>query len=193
MIIEIIEIVFYSDLYRTQTSEQNQFQYNPWNAEQGFRNKTLSENPYSFPRPFLGEFNKQLFWFCYTTRVVTVNSVKSSTDNGLLYGLILLLNANTKERYCSIESNTGFLVQVHQPNIQPSPLFLGELARNSHETRISITASLDKATPGVKGLPRKVRNCLYQDEQPLEFFGLEQFHTSPISFWKMQFILISII
>lgn len=82
-----------------------------------------------------------------------------------------MLNANTKERYCSIESNSGFVVQVHKPNVQPSPLFLGELARNSHETRISITASLDKASPEVRRLPKTVRNCLFQDEQPLEFFG----------------------
>lgn len=43
-------------LLKTHISEQSEFQYNPWNAEQGFENKTKSNNPYAFPRPFIGKF-----------------------------------------------------------------------------------------------------------------------------------------
>lgn len=174
-------MVFFWDLYRTQTLEQTQFEYNPWNAEKGFHNKTMSDNPYSFPRPFIGEFIELSNSFGFPALALKWLIAKSSTDNGIIYGLILVLHANTKERYCSIESNSGFLVEVGQPNVQPSPFLVGELARNSHETRISITASLEKASPDVRGLPKRVRNCLFQDEQPLEFFGLGyQCHISPL-------------
>lgn len=91
--------------------------------------------------------------------------------NGLTYGVRLILNASTSDRYCSLDWNRGFLVQVHKPHEQAQPRAYGYWAQASHETRIFINPYTLATTTEIKDIPMDIRRCIFQDESPLKFYG----------------------
>lgn len=94
-----------------------------------------------------------------------------STGAGYFYGLRVVLNASTNDQYCSLASNTGFMIQIHSPDEQPLPLYNSHLVQHGYETRIVVSPFLVKVSPKVKSIPKRVRRCFFQDESPLTYFG----------------------
>lgn len=85
-------------------------------------------------------------------------------------GLRVILNGNISNRFCSTNSNSGFLVQIHNVYEQPFPIRYGHIIKNGYETRVVISPHSVRTKVNVRKIPKLVRRCLFQNESPLEFF-----------------------
>lgn len=146
-----------------------------WSPELGFQ-QPVPTNLYSFPRPVTGKTRTTVIQHKVTfTHYNTFDRVACDYPGpqgyGLSYGVRVVLNASTSERYCSFEGNTGFQVQVHKPHEHPQPRTYGHWIQDAHETRLFVEPNVLKTTEMIKDIPMDTRRCIFQDESPLKFFG----------------------
>lgn len=92
------------------------------------------------------------------------------TDAGYAFGLVLILNVNTTERYCSFEPGAGYKVLVHGPHTHPRIHDYSRIVPYEYETRMILTPFILKSESNVRQINVAYRKCLFQDENPLEMY-----------------------
>lgn len=85
-------------------------------------------------------------------------------------GLTLLLDVAEHEYYCSSTNSYGFKVLLHSPNELPKLSHYGTAVANGFETRFVIQPTLSEASYSVRKVPRKIRQCLFENENYLSFY-----------------------
>lgn len=91
-------------------------------------------------------------------------------DAGISAGLKLVLNANSRENYCSSAETTGFKMLVHEPHVHPRVNEHSQLVPVGYESRFSIESFLLEASPSIKKTAFTDRKCLFQEESHLKFY-----------------------
>lgn len=102
------------------------------------------ENKHSYPRPAAG--------------------------TGTKLGLNIVLNANTKDYYCSSTSSYGFKILLHSPIESPKIENFGASISTSFETNIVLTPVLSQASPRIRRVPIETRACIFENENHLKYF-----------------------
>lgn len=97
----------------------------------------------------------------------------SGTGNNL--GLTLVLDVNEKEYFCSSTNSYGFKMLLHSPNELPKIAYYGSAIANGYESRVVIVPTLSEASDSVRKVPRRVRQCLYENENYLSFYRYKSF------------------
>lgn len=85
-------------------------------------------------------------------------------------GLTLILNSNISDYFCSSTKSCGFKVLMHSPNDLPRVSLYGVAIPNGYESRIAISTTLSTATDAVRKIPKNIRQCLFDDENFLDFY-----------------------
>lgn len=155
-------------------SASDSIDMNIWDPESGFNSDEVYTNPYIFPRPFVGMIRRRRTmndfrapWILYYWKALFC---LGSVDVGSGYGLKITLNAETHERYCAVEPGAGFKVLVHEPQDDPHMNEFSLVIPYAHTTRIMVTPFLLEANKDIRRIAVKDRSCLFQDENPLEFY-----------------------
>lgn len=150
-------------------SAESEKLWSRWNADDGFTSDELRHNEYAFPRPVAG--------ILFLTKSMTNGKLKilspfsfDNLDAGMTAGMQLLLNANSKEDYCSSAETTGFKMIVHEPHVHPRVKDFSQLVPLAHESRFIIDSFLLEPLPSIRKTSLNDRKCRFQDENHLEFY-----------------------
>lgn len=101
-----------------------------------------------------------------------------TADTGTGYGLKVTLNADTRERYCSLAPGGGFKLLVHQNHEHPRMDEFSRVIPCAHTTRVIVTPFLLDADDSVRRIAIADRNCLFQEESSLEFYRYVHRHAA---------------
>lgn len=115
-----------------------------WTPEKGYTTEQFLNNRNSYPRPPVG--------------------------TGSTLGLNIILNANVKEYYCSSMNSYGFKILLHSPIESPKISNYGMLVSPGQETQIVITPALAHSSNNIRSVPKKLRACLFENENDLSYF-----------------------
>lgn len=91
-------------------------------------------------------------------------------DAGSSSALQVVLNANSKEDYCSSAYTTGFKMRIHEPHVHPLVNSFSQLVPLSHESQVIIEQFLLSGMKSIRKVPLKDRKCFFHDENPLDFY-----------------------
>lgn len=119
---------------------------NDWSPETGFQSNELKHSKYGYPRPGLG--------------------------SGKELGLMLILNAEIDEYYCSSTSGYGFKVLMNSPHELPEIDSYGLGIASGFESRIVLTPQISRASDEVRHMPMNIRQCLFENENFLKLYRL---------------------
>lgn len=97
-----------------------------------------------------------------------------TSDAGSISGLRLVLNVSSNENYCSSAHTIGFKMLLHEPHVHPRINAFSLLVPLGYESRISIEQVLLNGKDSIRKVPSDDRQCLFQDENPLEFYRFVQ-------------------
>uniref|UniRef100_A0A1I8PXN5 Pickpocket protein 28-like n=1 Tax=Stomoxys calcitrans TaxID=35570 RepID=A0A1I8PXN5_STOCA len=95
---------------------------------------------------------------------------RTATGLGVSMGLTVVLNASHDEYFCSSTNGPGFKMLLYNsidfPHIKEAgiPIDLG------HQTRVRINTRIMSATPALRDIAPKSRQCFFSDEQELLYF-----------------------
>lgn len=136
---------------------------NDWTPETGFRSEELKKNPNSFPQAGIG------------TMLMNENEMSSKNCNnfsgsGNHLGFSVILNADVRDYYCLSTKSYGFKVLVHNPNDLPRVAEYGVAIPVGQESRLIITPILSEASNDLRKLSKHIRNCIFENENFLQFF-----------------------
>lgn len=98
-------------------------------------------------------------------------SPRSSVGTGPLSGLIVSMSTNVEEYYCALSTSYGFKVLVHTPDEIPSVVIQGMAISNGFETDMVVTPIITESGNSVRRIQRTIRQCLFQNENFLTFYG----------------------
>lgn len=85
-------------------------------------------------------------------------------------GLSLILNVDMSDYYCSSTKSYGFKILLHSPNDLPTIAHYGVAVPNGYESRIVIQPTIMEASNAVRKVDRRIRRCLFEDENDLSFY-----------------------
>lgn len=114
-----------------------------WKPESGYP-KGVPINSHTFPRPIAG--------------------------TGSHMGLSVTLNANIKDYYCSSTNAAGFKILLHSPVETPKIAEFGFSVEPGLESRVQITPRISDASDLIRRVPKKIRQCLFANEDNLTYF-----------------------
>lgn len=90
-------------------------------------------------------------------------------DVGIYSGLQVILNTNTAEYYCSATEGQGFRILLNSPHEQHR-MHCGQLIPKGYEVQMIIEPKQIQASPNIRQIPIEYRQCLFQDENPLNHY-----------------------
>lgn len=90
--------------------------------------------------------------------------------SGSHMGLTVLVNVHAAEYYCSTTNSAGFKVLLHPPTETPMIADYGFAVAPGHESRVIITPRLSDASPLIRAIPLRQRQCIFADEANLTYF-----------------------
>lgn len=85
-------------------------------------------------------------------------------------GLSLYLKTDIDDYFCSSTKSYGFKVLIHSPNDLPKVARYGIAIPSGYETRIVINPTLSEASDAVRKLSKKIRKCVFEDENFLKYY-----------------------
>lgn len=85
-------------------------------------------------------------------------------------GLSIILNATVDEYYCSLSHGFGFKVLIRNPNEHPIVTNYGLEIANGYASNIVVTPIVSEASPSIRSIPIRIRNCLFENENNLSFY-----------------------
>lgn len=95
---------------------------------------------------------------------------KISIGTGTQLGLEVLLDGGINEYYCSSTNSYGFKILLHSPNETPRVTYYGTCISIGYETRAVVSLLLSEATAAVRKMNAKIRQCLFENENNLNFY-----------------------
>lgn len=81
-----------------------------------------------------------------------------------------MLKEDTNDYFCSSTNSFGFKILLHSPNDLPKVSHYGVSIPTGYESRIAVSPTLAKATQAIRKLPIYTRQCIFEDENFLEFY-----------------------
>lgn len=94
----------------------------------------------------------------------------SNIGAGRRLGLILVLNADVLDYYCSSTDSSGFKILLHNPTELPRISHYGMLLHPGRQTQVIITPKISTASHRTRKVPIPIRGCIFEDEVQLTFF-----------------------
>lgn len=139
-----------------------------WTPETGFSPQlpTIISDHF-YPRPGIGKLIL-VFHEIRIKSIIILLHFRSGSGSHL--GLTLILNANADDYHCSSTNSVGFKVLLHSPIETPKIADYGISITTGFESRVVVTPSLSDASEALRRVPKRVRQCIFQNEQNLSYY-----------------------
>ncbi|XP_075167156.1 pickpocket 12 [Haematobia irritans] len=106
----------------------------------------------------------------YEQKLPTNYYPRHTLGTGISMGITLILNADIEDYYCSSTSGPGFKVSISSPIDLPQVKEAGLTVPLRSESRFRLETILSEAARSIRGINRKQRQCLFQNEEPLLYY-----------------------